>query len=187
MRNLIKNNLMKNNSIKASLLLALMASMSLANAQAIKPGLWKSTFYMPVTEEMKKANMSQKDLAKLPPDLQKKMTEMMAGIAKGEVVSEHCLTPEQAAKWSVPLQDQNKGKCTVSQRSNLGGTMLFSFSCKEPESSGEMELKINSNTSYTMKQTVHANTAKNGNKTWNMTGKAEWVSSDCGKVLPVKP
>ena len=184
MRNLIKNNSIKHNSIKASLLFALMAVMPLANAQVLKPGLWKSTAYLPVTKEMQNANMK-KDLANLPPDLQKQMGEMFANISKGEIVNNFCLTPEMAAKWSLPVQTENKGKCTMTQRSNLAGTIMFSISCKEPATSGEMEIKLNGDTGYVYKQTIHAN-ASTGNKPWNITGKGEWLNSICGKVLPVK-
>jgi hypothetical protein len=163
-----------------------------ANAQSLKPGLWEINSKMQMGADLdKELAQMQQQMATLPPEQRKKMEDMMArqGLAMGSggspgVMSVRiCMTPEMAERNQVPA---TQGDCrnTVSPRS--GNTMKFSFTCRNPTSSGEGQTTFLSSEAYNTKMTVNTVTQGKTEKT-SMEASGRWLASDCGAVKPLPP
>ena len=179
---------------KASRLLScLLICSASAFAQTQAPGLWAVQSKMGGNPEMDKAMAEmQKQLAAMPPAQRKQMEDMMArqGVAiqpggAGGMRVQICLTREMIERDQIPTQD---GQCKTQVSPRTGNTMKMRFSCTNPPSDGEGEVRFISPQAYATRMTV--NTQQAGKReTVTMQGEAKWVSAQCGNVkpLPVTP
>lgn len=159
-------------------------------AQSLKPGLWETSNKIQMGAAMdKEMAQMQQQMASMPPEQRKMMTDMMAkqgvgmgaGAAPGTTSVRICMTKEMAERNEIPA-GQGDCKSTVSPRS--GNTMKFSFRCVNPPSSGEGEISFLSPEAYTTKMTVSTTTQGKPEK-MSMEGSSKWLSADCGAVKPM--
>jgi hypothetical protein len=160
-----------------------------AQAQTIKPGLWE------MNNQVKTGNaqtdqalaMAMKQLGNMPPEQRAQMAAMMAqnGVSMptqgsdGGMLLTACVTPEMAAKKEIPLNQ--KGKCT-SQQDQVPNGLNIAFSCTDPASSGQGQIRFNGDSAYTM--TMHVTNATGaGPQKATIESTGRWLSASC----PVKP
>ena len=169
----------------------LMAMISLpAAAQNMKPGLWEVNTKMGGGEMDKAMAAMQKQLASMPPDQRKMMEDMMAkqgvnfgGMSGSGINMKMCITREMASRNHLPVQTQ--GSCTTTQSPVVGGKMKYSFTCKNPPSSGQGEVSFNGETGYSMKLQA-TSTVQGQQQQVDMAATGKWVSADCGNIKPLQ-
>ena len=170
--------------------LALLAAVHAhAHAQTIKPGLWEMNNKVktgnPQTDQA--LAMAMKQLGNMPPDQRAQLEAMMAqnGVSMpkqgsdGGMLLTACVTPEMAAKKEVPI-DQ-KGKCT-SKQDHVPNGLNISFSCTDPVSSGQGQVRFNGDSAYTMTMNVTNGTGA-GPQSATVESTGRWLSATC----PAKP
>jgi hypothetical protein len=151
-----------------------------AAAQTMKPGLWEIN-NKTGSGEMEKA------MAGMPTEQRKQMQDMLAkqgmgqGGASGMSVK-MCMTQEMAERNERPSQQQ--GNCETSHSPRSGNAIKFSYTCAQPQSSGEGQITYVSDTAYTMKIATTA-TVRGKAEQMNMDASGKWLSADCGNVKPI--
>ena len=176
--------------IRSIALAALACSFGLAQAQSMKPGLWEMTQKIGGNAKLDQAQAQmQQQMASMPPEQRKMIEDMMAkqgvkvGAAAGGGTSvKVCMTKEMAERNEVPTQAQGDCKSTVSDRSASG--MKIAFSCANPPSSGEGQVRFAGPEAYSMKMTVKT-TVQGQPETMTMDGGGKWLAADCGSVKPL--
>ncbi|MYM31706.1 DUF3617 family protein [Duganella sp. CY15W] len=168
--------------------LAMLAAVS-ASAQTIKPGLWETNSKVKTgnaqTDQAMSAALSQ--LAALPPEQRAQMEAMMAknGVsmpkagANGGITMTACVTPEMASRKEIPLNQ--KGKCT-SQQDQVPGGLNIAFTCTDPASSGNGQLRFQGDSAYTMTMNV-TNNSGTGPQQATVESTGRWLSAAC----PARP
>ncbi len=169
--------------------LALGATLAVpAAAQSIRPGLWEITNKMESADGSMQAAMAemQEELAQMDPAQRQAMEKMMAqqGVSLsatpgGGMRTKMCLTREMAARADLPVQTQ--GNCKHQRSPAAGGKFKFSFTCTNPQSSGEGEVSFKGDTAYTTKMTVR----NAGDEPMTMEASARWLGADCGNIKPM--
>ena len=162
-----------------------------AMAQTIKPGLWETNNKVggPSGGKLQDAMaMAQAQMASMAPEQRAKIEAMMARqgvvISNDGVIAKVCITPEMAAKQQLPMQKQGNGNCDYQHSKMVGNTMNFSFSCTNPQGSGEGTATFTSPTAYTS-QTRMTTTATGSSETVNIASTGRWLAADCGTVAPM--
>jgi hypothetical protein len=172
--------------------LALAAGGAFAQSQ-MKPGLWEITQQMKTASGQMEQQMAQmqQQMANMPPERRKMVEQMMAqrGVkmdpAGGNgMTMKICMTKEMIERNQMP--QQQRGNCKTTLQPRVGSTTKMSFTCTNPQSSGEGEYTLTSADSYHMKMVV--NTTMQGKpETMNMEGSGKWLGADCGDVKPIRP
>lgn len=157
----------------------------------MKPGLWD------VNTKMKSANGDlekamagmQEALASMPADQRKQMEEMMAkqGVqvgagTGGALITKVCMSKEMVERNSFPIH--NSGNCTERRGPIINGKMKASYSCTNPQSSGEAEFIFNGDTSFAMKMKSVSTRAGESEK-MSMESAGRWLGADCGSIKPL--
>jgi hypothetical protein len=168
--------------------LALLAAVH-AHAQTIKPGLWEMNNKVKTgnAQTDQALSMAMQQLANMPPAQRAQMEAMMAqnGVSMpkqggdGGMLLTACVTPEMAAKKEIPI-DQ-KGKCT-SQQEHVSNGLNISFTCTDPASSGQGQVRFNGDSAYTMTMNV-TNSTGSGPQHATIESTGRWLSATC----PAKP
>lgn len=160
-------------------------------AQAIKPGLWETNNKVGGTSGGKLQEamaMVQQQMATMAPEQRAKVEAMMSRqgvvISNDGVIAKVCITAEMAAKQQLPMQKQGNGNCDYQHTPMVGNTMQFSFSCTNPQGSGEGTTTFTSPTSYTS-TTRMTTTATGSSETVNIASTGRWLAADCGTVAPM--
>jgi hypothetical protein len=157
-----------------------------ALAQAFKPGLWETNNKMGAGKLQEAMSMVQQQLATMDPEQRKRIDAMMARqgvvISNDGVIAKMCITPEMAAKQQLPIQQH--GNCSYQHAPAVGNTMAFSFSCTNPQASGEGSATFTGPTAYTSTMRVTTN-ATGASETVNIASSGRWLGADCGAVKPV--
>lgn len=183
--------------MKRFLIALAMLSMATAQAQAqttqtgptIKPGLWELNNTVKTGDIQTDAaiQMAMQQLANMPPAQRAQMEAMLAqnGVSvpkvggDGSMTVTACVTPEMAAKKELPLNQ--KGNCTSKTAPTAGG-LDVSFSCTNPTSSGQGQIRFSDDSHYTMIMDVNTEATGAPQKVKvNSTGR--WVGASC----PAKP
>lgn len=162
------------------------------SAQTMRPGLWQINNKITSQNSQLARQMAamQKQIANMPPEQRKMMEQMMskqAGVnlptmQDGGMLVKVCVTKEMVAQNQLPVQQT--GNCTHQRSALVGKTMKMSFSCTEPQSSGEGTATFQSDTAYAMTMNMTAN--MDGKKeTTSMSAKGEWLGADCGNIKPI--
>jgi hypothetical protein len=168
--------------------LAFAAAAQPALAQAFKPGLWETNNKMGAgSGKLQEAMaMVQQHLATMDPEQRKRIDGMMARqgvvISNDGVIAKMCITPEMAAKQQLPIQQH--GNCSYQHAPAVGNTMAFSFSCTNPQASGEGNATFAGPTAYTSNMRVTTN-ATGASETVNIDSSGRWLGADCGAVKPI--
>ena len=160
-----------------------------AQAQTIKPGLWELNNKVKSGDIQTDAaiEMAMRQLANMPAAQRAQMEAMLAqnGVSvpksggDGSISVTACVTPEMAAKKELPLNQ--KGNCTSKSVPAAGG-MDVSFSCTNPTSSGQGQIRFSDDSHYTMTMDVNTEATGSAQKVQiNSTGR--WIAAAC----PAKP
>ena len=175
--------------MKRYLLILAMLAATGASAQTIKPGLWEMQSKVKTgnaqTDQAMSAALAQ--LSAMPPEQRAKIEAMMAqnGVSMpkagsdGAIIISACVTPEMAARKELPLNQ--KGRCTSKQEPVAGG-MNVSFTCTDPASSGNGQIRFNGDTAYTMTMNVTNNSGA-GPQSATVESTGRWLGATC----PAKP
>jgi hypothetical protein len=159
-----------------------------AQAQAFKPGLWETNNKMGAGGGQLQGALAmvQQHLASMDPEQRKQIEGMMSRqgvvISNDGVVAKMCITPEMAAKQQLPIQQH--GNCSYQHAAPVGNTMAFSFSCTNPQASGEGSASFSGPTAYTSNMRVTTN-ATGASETVTIASSGRWLGADCGAVKPI--
>jgi len=177
-------------STLAALLLAGACTLAGAQANNMKPGLWEVSSKLGGSPEMDKAMAQmQAQLASMPPEQRKMMQDVMAkqgvGMAAGPggtMLSKVCITKEMLDRGQMPVQQRGTCNSTASNQSASG--MDMSFSCTDPQASGQGRINFRGDSAYDMKMTMQSvQQGKPMTTTMEATGK--WAGADCGGIKPM--
>ena len=156
-----------------------------AGAQTMKPGLWEINNKASGGQAGDAMAQMQKELAGMPPEQRKQMEAMLAqrGVqmapgAGGGMAMRMCMTKEMVERNEVPTRDG----CTYTSQKGSGNTAKVAFSCKNPPSTGEGEVKFTPE-SYTSHMTIRT-TEGGRTETMVMDATGKWLKADCGNVKP---
>lgn len=161
-------------------------------AQTVKPGLWevKNKMSSPDPRLAAQMEMLQQQLANMAPE-QRKMLEAMAarhtGIAlpamqDGGMLVKICMSREMVEQQRFPMPE--KGQCTHQRAPVINNAMKVSFTCTEPDTSGEGELRFMGEKAYALTMNV-TSAALGSKKTVTMDATGAWLGTDCGDIKPV--
>jgi hypothetical protein len=158
-----------------------------APAPTIKPGLWETTSKMGGNPKLEGAMaLMQQHMANLSPEQRQRAEGMMAkhGVSFGNdgVAVKMCITPEMAAQQRLPIQQ--RGNCTYQHAPMSASSMKFSFTCTNPQASGDGSVTFSGPTAYTSTMRVASN-ASGSAETVNVDSAGRWVSADCGGIEPI--
>ncbi|MRW94250.1 DUF3617 family protein [Duganella sp. FT80W] len=164
--------------------LALMTS-AVAQAQTIKPGLWELNTKVSTgnaqTDQALTAALNQ--LAAMPAEQRAQLEASMAknGVSlpkagsNGGLTMTACVTPEMAARKELPLGQD--GKCTSKQQQVSGG-LDVSFTCTDPASSGNGQIRFQGDNAYTSTMQVINNSGA-GPQSATVQSSGRWLSASC--------
>lgn len=174
--------------MRFALPLILLGASGLAQAQAMKPGLWEhSVSYTSHSGQMEQAmKQMQQQMASMPPDQRKMMEQMLAqqGMSLGPkgTTLKICVSKEDAEQFTPPPAETGC-KQEVTQRST--SRIRVKFACNgPPPTQGEGEMNFDGPGTYSGRMTVNTQIdGKPEQMTMQQSGK--WLSADCGNLKPV--
>ncbi|MDH4465568.1 DUF3617 domain-containing protein [Acidovorax sp.] len=179
-------------ALAAAALLPGAASLSHAQVQKMRPGLWEHSVTMKSQSGQMEAAMAQaqKSLADMPPAQRRQMEEMLAqqGVSLGAKATtvKVCVTPEQADLDRLPPAQDG---CTHKLQRTSPNTLSTTFSCPaaqgRPGSSGSGTMTMSSPTAYTGRYKVETQTAGKPEQL-DMEQTGRWLAADCGAIKPVR-
>ncbi len=132
------------------------------------------------------------------PEQKKKMKEMMgdqAGAmeamqsmqmtynADGSTSMKMCVTKEMIDQRDVAIQ---QGDCKQSNSKMTGGVMKIAYTCTQPPSKGEGELRMTGPNSFTTRMTMVSTDPAN-KQTMQLESSSTWLGANCGSVKPMDP
>lgn len=167
-----------------------LGAVSLAHAQAMKPGLWETTNKMQSSSGQMEQGMAQmqQQMASMPPEQRKMMEDMMkqrgvsmGGGSGGAMTAKFCMSKEMAERKEIPAQ---KGDCKTTRQQMSGNTMRMAFTCTNPPSSGDGEITFEGPDAYRMKMVVNTTVQGRPEKV-NMEGSGRWLGANCGDIKPM--
>jgi hypothetical protein len=170
----------------AALALAALAAQPVL-AQNLKPGLWESNNKMGGNAKVQGAMaMVQQQMAGMSPEQRTMMEGMMAkhgvSVSNDGVVAKMCITPEMAAQQQLPIQQQ--GNCTYQRSPMAGNSAKFSFTCINPQASGDGSVTFAGATAFTSSTRV-TSSATGSPETMTVESSGRWLGADCGSIRPV--
>lgn len=145
-------------------------------ATKIQPGLWDNTVTVNLGEGM----------PQIPPAVREQMKQMGMKIPGVEpVVHQTCITPEQAARDTMPNFSDADSGCKIANQKREGDRYTADIVCNgRMKGSGTVTNTLNGPKSYTGKMAFKG-TSEQG-MPMNMSSEAigTWKSADCGTVQP---
>ncbi|MGK5030323.1 DUF3617 domain-containing protein [Janthinobacterium sp. DSP2-3-3] len=151
----------------------------------IKPGLWQvdSKMASPDAATDNAMSMVLQQLGNLPPDQRKQLENMAASRgmamptvgADGAVRVTACVTPEMAARKQIPTGQP--GDCKSTNTDTAGG-MNVSFTCANPKSSGEGQVRFSGDQAFSMQLAV-TTSARGTPEQVNVTSNGKWLGATC--------
>lgn len=162
-------------------------AMAATPAPLIRPGLWETNNKMGGNPKLEGVMaLVQQHMANLSPEQRQRAEGMMAkhGVSLGNdgVAAKICVTPEMAAQQQLPLQQH--GNCTYQHAPVSGNSMKFSFTCTDPQASGDGSVTFSGPTAYTSVMRVTTR-ATGSDESVNVDSTGRWVGADCGGIEPV--
>ena len=159
--------------------------MAASQAATIKPGLWQvdSKMASPDAATDNAMSMVLQQLGNLPPDQRKQLESMAASRgmamptvgADGAVRVTACVTPDMAARKQIPTGQP--GDCKSNNTSVAGG-MNVSFTCANPKSSGEGQVRFHGDQAFSMQLAV-STSARGTPEQVNVTSSGKWLGASC--------
>jgi len=172
---------MRHHLLAASAVLALALPVG---AQTMKPGLWEINNKASGGQMDQAMAEMQKQMAQMSPEERKQMEAMMGqrGVrmapSGGGMAVQMCMTKEMVERNDMPTRDG----CKTTRNERSGNTIKMAFTCTNPPSSGEGEVKFTPE-SYTSHMTVKT-VAKGKTETMVMDAAGKWLKADCGSLKP---
>ena len=159
--------------------------MAASQAATIRPGLWQvdSKMASPDAATDNAMSMVLQQLGNLPPDQRKQLESMAASRgmamptvgADGAVRVTACVTPEMAARKQIPTGQP--GDCK-SKNTDIAGGMNISFTCANPKSSGEGQVRLSGDQAFSMQLAV-TTSARGTPEQVNVTSNGKWLGASC--------
>ena len=159
--------------------------MAASQAAAIKLGLWQvdSKMASPDAATDNAMSLVLQQLGNLPPEQRKQLESMAASRgmamptvgADGAVRVTACVTPEMAARKQIPTGQP--GDCKSNNRDIAGG-MHVSFTCANPKSSGEGQVRFSGDQAFSMQLAV-TTSARGTPEQVNVTSNGKWLGASC--------
>lgn len=163
--------------LMAGVMLATIPAATFA-ATKIQPGLWDNTVTVNLGEGM----------PQIPPAVREQMKQMGMQIPGIEPVTHQtCITPEQAARETIPNISDAESGCKVAGQKREGDRFTADVVCDgRMKGKGTVTTTLSGSKSYTGKM-VFSGTSAEG-MPLNMSSEAvgTWKSADCGSVQPYK-
>lgn len=168
----------------SQLLSTTIAALGLVAATAVyagetTPGLWEIQVEGSANQNEQMAQ-AMKELQNMDPEQRKMMESMMAGmginLSKPNVI-QTCITPEEAKKREIELQDDQDCKQEILEKSD--SRIKIKFKCDDSE--GTATVIFNGNKAY--ETTIDSTVMEDGQKKQvRQSLKAKWVQADCGSI-----
>ena len=159
--------------------------MAASQAATIRPGLWQvdSKMASPDAATDNAMSMVLQQLGNLPPDQRKQLESMAASRgmamptvgADGAVRVTACVTPDMAARRQIPTGQP--GDCK-SKNTDIAGGMNISFTCANPKSSGEGQVRLSGDQAFSMQLAV-TTSARGTPEQVNVTSNGKWLGASC--------
>jgi hypothetical protein len=167
--------------LTAGVLLALIPAMLPATtfaATKIQPGLWDNTVTVNLGEGM----------PQIPPAVREQMKQMGMQIPGVEPTTHQtCITPEQAARETIPNISDEESGCKVAEQKREGDRFTANIVCDgRMKGQGTMTTTLNSSKSYTGKMAFKGTSAEGMPLNMSSEAVGTWKSADCGSVQPYK-
>lgn len=168
-----------------AILLLFTSSLSFAST-SIKPGLWKIDMTMKQAggKEMNISKQMEEAMAKVPAAQREKMKDMMKGIGKGVGnfdPTKVCFTKDMVNNPKSVSKHQQQEDCDTNVVSKSDKKIVSTFTCKNG-TKGKTNITFENDKNY---KGVVDITSPEG-KSSRMEYEANFVSSDCGDVKPIK-
>lgn len=178
-------------SLFTSALLAFAAlALPPASAQDIKPGLWEMTSTIGPGNGMTQkefAEAMRRTVAAMPAEARKEQQASAARehlrITDTATTVQGCITAAQAAQRERLFKEP--GKCTTRIAPKVGSTVRFSFSCTDPQSSGDGSVTFDGTTGFiheVRSTSRHVSGGRTTDATSSMRTSARWLGAACGNV-----
>jgi hypothetical protein len=103
--------------------------------------------------------------------------------ADGSSTMKMCVTKEMVDKRSFTGQ---RGACTHNAAPMVGGVMKIAYTCSQPPSKGEGEIRMTGPGSFTTKMRM-VSTVPGNKDTMELDSTSTWMGADCGSVKPMDP
>ena len=163
--------------------LTLLFGLGSASAQTTKPGLWEIQSRSHVDgQAMPDMAAAMKDV---PPQMRQQMEAMMAqqGVGMSPRGIQVCVTPEQAKRNAIPVQDDKR--CQVTWQKPSGKRLSYQIRCNNPPSQGEGWVEIISETAWKSDMTMRT---QEGGRQQSMRSESSgrWLGPDCGRIKPAR-
>lgn len=155
-----------------------------------KPGLWEITSKVnsadPAVDQALAALLNQAN--NLAPDQRQQLEAMAAGHGmsmpkvgqNGAVAMNSCITAQMVAQQQIPTG--LPGDCTSNNRLVPGG-MQIAFTCKDPATSAEGQLRYLGDTGFTM--SLNVTTDPRGTpQQLTVASSGKWLASSCPEKAP---
>lgn len=186
----MKRSLLRLTLLSCAALAAQASAQAASPSPTIKPGLWQvdSKMASPDAATDNAMSMVLQQLGNLPPDQRKQLESMAASRgmamptvgADGAVRVTACVTPDMAARKQIPTGQP--GDCT-SKNTDTAGGMDVSFTCANPKSSGEGQLRFHGDQAFDMQLAV-TTSARGTPEQVNVTSKGKWLGTSCPAPAP---
>ncbi len=144
----------------------------------MQPGLWRISSTMDLGQAMPKFTPEQM--------AQMKAMGVQLPVAGQPMVSEFCVSPEQAAAETPPNLARGESGCTTQNIKNSGNMVSADIVCTgRIQGQGHMETSYSGMTHYEGKYRFQGTTDGRPQST-NMTFIGNFVSANCGSVKPLR-
>jgi hypothetical protein len=101
--------------------------------------------------------------------------------ADGSTSMKMCVTKEMAEQRMLVTQH---GRCKHENGKMSGGVMKINYTCSQPPSKGEGELRVTGPNSFSTKMKM-VSTEPGNKQTMEVDSTATWLGADCGNVKPI--
>lgn len=157
----------------------LLSSVSSWSATKMKPGLWEFTSKVDLGQQIQ--------MPQLTPEIRAQMEALGVQIpTTSAVTNQECITPEQAAKETIPDFNDPESGCKVHNSKRKGDTVTADMVCTgQTKAQGNMTFNILS-PERVEGLVVFSGESQGFQAAGNSKSTGRWVSSDCGNVQPRK-
>src|SRR5579864_2566698 len=147
----------------------------------VKMGLWETTVKMNMGNMPQMPQMSDDQLAKMPPAQRQQIENMMKTMQGAPVTTKSCMTPEKFARSSF-LQQRPNQECTQTITTNTARAMDATIVCTGANPmTAQMHIEAVSANEYKGLMKGKA-TTRGGEMDMTIDMSGKWLGADCGDV-----
>ncbi|HEY6211058.1 MAG TPA: DUF3617 domain-containing protein [Vicinamibacterales bacterium] len=147
----------------------------------VKMGLWETTTKINMGNMPQMPQLSEDQLAKMPPAQRAQIENMMKTMQGAPVTVKTCMTKEKFQKNSF-MQERPNQNCKQTITNNTAKSMDAAVVCTGPSAmTAQMHIEAVSSTEYKGHMTGKAN-ARGGEMDMTVDMNGKWLGADCGDV-----